>query len=140
MKMTLRIEGYWVDLASAGFTHLGKKFHDDLPDIICRAESEDEDDSFDLDIECLDDLHKYMDAFRDFAMMIFVGEDSEYLSADYTLCNKKIRYNDGKYVSSRVEIKREAVSKDLIERINRAVKNLTGDMIDFGDGEEDKTE
>jgi len=132
MNMTLRIEEYWVDIASAGHEHISKEFHDNLPDILNRADDEDDDDWVDLEIINLDQLYLYLDAFKDFSMALFLAEDSNEIKIDFTLYNKKIRYNDGKYLFTRTEVKRDVVAKNLNERIGKAIAILEEGRFDHG--------
>lgn len=133
MEMMLRVEGCWVDLGTAGFEHFGKEFHDNLPDIIQPGNDEDDDDWIDLPITGLDELYKYLHAFKDFSMTIFVNEDSEELKVSYSLCNTKSRhYDGGKYIYTRTEVKRDAVTKNLNDRVLKAIEILGEGRFNFG--------
>ncbi len=133
MKMMLRVEGDWVDLGATGFEHLGKEFHDNLPDILEHGMDEDDDPYIDLPITGLDELYKYLHAFKDFIMVIFVSENSEEIKVEYSLCNKKSRhYDGGEYIHTRTEVKRDVVTKKLNDRVLKAIEILQEGRFDFG--------
>ena len=132
MKMRLRVEGYWVDIASESFEHFGKEFHDNLPDIMERGDTEDDNDWVDFDIESIEDLLKYMKAFEEFEMTIFVSCRTEEVDISYTLCNKKGWQHKDKQVFTRIEIKRGVVAEKLNRRVERAIEILQEERIDFG--------
>ncbi len=95
-------------------------------------DTEDDNDWVDFDIESIEDLLKYMKAFEEFEMTIFVSCRTEEVDISYTLCNKKGWQHKDKQVFTRIEIKRGVVAEKLNRRVERAIEILQEERIDFG--------
>ncbi len=135
MEMILRIEGDAMSIAHTGL-EISEDFYTEVCDKFERGFDEDDDDSLDVDIDCLDQLTLYLNTFKNYALSIWLSEDSEEIKISYGIRNTKKRHFDGgKKVYSRIEVKREAVTKNLNDRVLKVIDILQEGCIEFGDKE-----
>ena len=127
MEIILRISGGVFSIVEEAYEKLGydpmKKdenggYGEFDPGNFDRGDTEDDDDSIDIDIDSLEKLTQYLGAFKDFGLYLYITHKSDEIKISYSMCNKKDGYGKSK-VSSQIEINRDAVAGDLNERIKK---------------------